>query len=63
MSAIEVHEDLSGKTSRGAALTLLGNLLVKSLSVVVIVLITANLYAEIYGHAILALAVFGFAEV
>ena len=63
MSAIETHEDLSGKTSRGAALTLLGNLLVKSLSVIVIVLITANLYAEIYGHAILALAVFGFAEV
>lgn len=63
MSDHETQQDLSGKTSRGALLTLVGNLLVKGLSIVVIALIAATLDAEIYGHAILALAVFGFAEV
>lgn len=59
----EPGEDISGKTSRGALVTLLGNVLVKGLSIVLIAVIAATLDAEIYGLAILALAVFGFAEV
>ena len=55
--------DLSGRTSRGAAVTLFGNLLVKGLAVVALVVVARVLDANTYGPVILALAVFGFAEV
>lgn len=55
--------DLGGRTSRGAALTLGGNLLVKGLSIVVIAVVAQVLDAESYGPVVLALALFGFADV
>lgn len=57
------HGDLSGRTSRGAVLTLAGNLLVKGLSLLVLLLVARVLDAGAYGLAVLALGLFGFAEV
>lgn len=63
MSNKTAQQDLSGKTSRGAVMTLCGNLLVKGLSVVVMILILAIVAKEDFGYVLLALAVFGIAEV
>jgi PST family polysaccharide transporter/lipopolysaccharide exporter len=56
-------DDLSGRTSRGAAATLATDLLVRGLAFVAIVAVARLLDPGPYGTVVLALTVFGFADV
>ena len=55
--------DLSGRTARGAVATLGANALGKGLAILAIGVVASVLDAEAYGTVVLALAVFGFADV
>jgi O-antigen/teichoic acid export membrane protein len=54
---------LSGRTARGAVATLGADALAKCLAILAIAVVASVLDAEAYGTVVLALAVFGFADV
>lgn len=63
VTACRPDDDLAGRTSRGAALTLVGDLAVKLLALAVTVAVALRLDAPAYGLVLLAIAVHGLVDV